>query len=108
MTNSFHKNPTVTKIRWQITVLLILSIFITGCSSSSSSSVIAKPLKVYILAGQSNMQGHAKTATFDYMALDPKTAPILKEMQAADGTPRMCDKVWISSVEGPKQGNLTV
>jgi len=54
------------------------------------------------------MQGHAKTATFDYMALDPVTAPILKEMQAADGTPRMCDKVWISSVEGPKQGNLTV
>ncbi|MCF7954529.1 MAG: sialate O-acetylesterase, partial [Phycisphaerae bacterium] len=69
--------------------------------------VEAKPLKVYILAGQSNMQGHAKTTTFDYMALDPVTAPILKEMRNADGSELVCDKVWISSVEGPKYGKLT-
>ena len=67
----------------------------------------SKPLKVYILVGQSNMQGHAKTTTFDYMALDPVTAPILKEMRNADGSPRVCDKVWISSIEGPKHGKLT-
>jgi hypothetical protein len=67
----------------------------------------AKALKVYILAGQSNMQGHAKTTTIDYMGLDPVTAPILKEMRNADGSPLVCDKVWISSVEGPKQGKLT-
>ena len=28
-----------------------------------------KPLKVFILAGQSNMEGHAQVRTFDYMAL---------------------------------------
>jgi len=101
-------NPTVTKIRRQITVLLFLSILITGCSSST---VTVKPLKVYILVGQSNMQGHAKTATFDYMALDPVTAPILKEMRNADGGPRVCDKVWISAIgvsEQEKHGKLTV
>jgi hypothetical protein len=32
------------------------------------------------------------------MANDPKTAPILKEMCSADGTPRICQRVWISSV----------
>ena len=40
-----------------------------------------KPLKVFILAGQSNMQGHAHVSTFDSMADDPKTAPLLKEMR---------------------------
>jgi hypothetical protein len=108
LTNLLRKSPTATKIRWQITVLLFLSILITGCSSST---VTVKPLKVYILAGQSNMQGHAKTATFDYMALDPVTAPILKEMRNADGSPRVCDKVWISAIgvsKQEKQGKLTV
>jgi hypothetical protein len=42
---------------------------------------VAKPLKVYILAGQSNMQGHVNVSTFESMADDPKTAPILKEMR---------------------------
>src|SRR5205085_5271136 len=58
----------------------------------------AKPLKVFVLAGQSNMQGHAKVSTFDSMADDPKTAPILREMRAPDGKPRVCEKVWISSI----------
>ena len=56
------------------------------------------PLRVYILAGQSNMQGHANVLTLDSMAADPKTAPILKEMLGAGGKPVVCDKVWISSV----------
>ena len=53
----------------------------------------AKPLRVYILAGQSNMQGHAHVRTFDAIGMDPKTAPMLKEMRGADGTPRVCEKV---------------
>ena len=57
-----------------------------------------KPLKVFILAGQSNMQGHASISTFDSLADDPKTAPILKEMVGPLGKPRVCDKVWISSI----------
>ncbi len=58
----------------------------------------AKPLKVFILAGQSNMQGHVNVSTFDSMADDPTTAPILKEMRAPDGKPFVCQKVWISSI----------
>ena len=58
----------------------------------------AKPLKVFILAGQSNMQGHADTSTFDYIGKDPLTAPLLVAMRDAEGKPRVCDKVWISSL----------
>lgn len=58
----------------------------------------SRPLKVYILAGQSNMQGHAAVSTFDAMADDPKTAPLLAEMRGADGAPRVCERTWISSV----------
>jgi hypothetical protein len=57
-----------------------------------------EPLKVFILVGQSNMQGHADVSTFDHVGMDPRTAPILKEMRYADGTPRVCDDVWISSI----------
>ena len=57
-----------------------------------------RPLQVFILAGQSNMQGHANVSTLDAMADDPKTAPILRELRNADGSPRVCDRVWISSV----------
>ena len=59
---------------------------------------LAKPLKVFILAGQSNMQGHVNVSTFDSMADDRKTASILKEMRTAGGKPKVCDKVWISSI----------
>lgn len=58
----------------------------------------AKPLQVYILAGQSNMQGHAKVSTFEHIGMDPATKPMLAEMQNADGTPKVCKRVWISSI----------
>ena len=60
----------------------------------------AKPLKVFILAGQSNMEGQAKIETFDYIGDDPATAFLLKEMRGPDGKPRVCEKVWISYLTG--------
>ena len=43
------------------------------------------PLKVFVLAGQSNMEGHAKVDTFDYIGDDPATVPLLREMRGPDG-----------------------
>ncbi len=63
-----------------------------------------EPLKVFILVGQSNMQGHAEISTFDHVGMDPVTAPLLKEMRSADGTPRVCDDVWISSIGNDASG----
>ena len=63
------------------------------------------PLKVYLLVGQSNMQGHAQVRTFDHIGMDPKTAPILKAIRNADGTPKVCENVWISSVDTAPPGS---
>lgn len=59
-----------------------------------------EPLKVFILVGQSNMEGHAKVETFDYIGDDPATAPLLKKMRNADGEPRVSDGAWISYYTG--------
>lgn len=82
---------------------VLTALAITGCIFHPT--VEAKPLKVYILAGQSNMEGHAKVETFDYIGDDPATAPLLKEMRGPDGKPRVSDKVWISYFTGMKDTN---
>jgi alpha-galactosidase len=51
------------------------------------------------------MEGHAEISTFDYIGKDPLTAPLLKEMRNPDGTPRVCDKVWMSYLTGPYDGS---
>jgi alpha-galactosidase len=57
-----------------------------------------RPLKVYVLARQSNMQGHARVSTLPSLADDPKTAPLLQEVLGPNGKPKVCERVWISSV----------
>jgi alpha-galactosidase len=64
-----------------------------------------KPLKVFILAGQSNMEGHAKIETFDYIGDDPATAPLLKMMRGADGKPAVAEGAWISYLTGRYDGS---
>lgn len=69
------------------------------------------PLKVYVLCGQSNMQGHAHIRTFEHVGMDPKTAPLLSDLQNNDGSPVVCKNVWISSIGSSpeeKAGRLTV
>ncbi len=72
-------------------LLLLFSCVVTGQ---------AKPLRVFILAGQSNMEGHAKVETFDYIGDDPATAPLLQQMRGADGKPVVCQNTWISYLTG--------
>jgi hypothetical protein len=56
----------------------------------------AAPLKVYILAGQSNMQGSAHQRTFVAMQDDPESAPLLADILDANGNPVVCDNAWIT------------
>ena len=74
-------------------------------SLTLAAQLHAKPLKVFILAGQSNMEGHAKIETFDYIGDDPATAPLLKQMRGADGKPTVCDGAWISYFTGSGDKN---
>jgi hypothetical protein len=77
-----------------IRLMAVIAFSLLSVSHASAKS----PLKVFILVGQSNMQGHADISTFDHVGMDPRTAPLLKEMRNADGTPRVCENVWISSI----------
>ena len=54
-------------------------LFLTALALTLGAVAQAKPLKVFILAGQSNMEGHAKIETFDYIGDDRSTAPLLKQ-----------------------------
>ena len=88
---------------------LITCLALLGFTFSSH----AKPLKVYLLVGQSNMQGHAAVRTLGHLGMDPKTVPLLKAIQHADGSAKVHDQIWISSTDtteesGVKEGKLTV
>lgn len=86
-------------------ILVLLAILFPTASLAAP-----KKLKVFILCGQSNMQGHAEVRTFEHLGMDPQTVPLLKEMQDEKGKPRIVDDVWISSIGSSKEvkfGTLT-
>jgi len=68
----------------------------------------AKPLKVYILAGQSNMQGSAHQRTFAAIGDDPKNAGLLQEIQDRNGDPVVCDNAWITYLTGKRDGDTVL
>lgn len=88
--------------QWITLAALILPSF---ASAQPVSHLGNGKLKIFILAGQSNMEGHARIETFDYIGDDPATAPLLKEMRGADGKPTVCDDVWISYYTGIGETN---
>ena len=77
-----------------IHTLLALGALVCGHASAADR----KPLQVFILAGQSNMQGHAKISTIEHIGMDPATKPMLDAMLDRDGRPKICERVWISSI----------
>lgn len=88
----------------------IFSFFCSIAVLALWSSLQAKPLQVYILAGQSNMQGHAHVRTIEHIAMDPATKPMWEEMHQSDGSIKVCERVWISSLgtsEKEQVGKLT-
>ena len=89
--------------------LFFFGVAISLLSLTSSALWGVEPLKVFILAGQSNMQGHADVRTLQHLAMNEETKPMLAAIQTPDGTPKVHDQVWISylSSDGVKQGKLT-
>ena len=81
----------------------ILRILLFTLASGLSYAAEKKPLQVYILAGQSNMQGHAKISTIEHAGMDPATKPMFELMMGSEGKPRVCDRVWISSIGWGKE-----
>ncbi|MBK1830159.1 hypothetical protein JIN77_05460 [Verrucomicrobiaceae bacterium R5-34] len=75
----------------------LLALLLLACITPAMAD---KPLKIYIMAGQSNMVGTGGIKTFPHIGDDPKTAPLLKKMLGPDGKPKVLDRVWISSLNG--------
>jgi len=89
------------------TRLLFAALAISALPLSSASGA---PLKVFVLCGQSNMQGHAHISTFPVMKMDPQTSTLLEKMTDENGEPVVCENVWISSIGSSaeeKTGQLT-
>lgn len=65
----------------------------------------AETVKVYILAGQSNMEGKAPNKLFDHQATDPKTKEFFSHLRDGDKW-EVRDDVFIRY--GNRHGNLTL
>src|SRR5262245_27289601 len=63
-----------------------------------------KPVKVFILAGQSNMEGKAKVSLLEYQAEQPDTRDLFRHLRK-DGQWIEREDVWIKFLD--RKGNLT-
>jgi len=77
----------------RIGIYAIAAVMVCGTLAQGANT----PLKVYVLAGQSNMQGHGQLRTMPYMAEDPKTKPLHDKIIAANGKPRLHKNVRIAA-----------
>ncbi len=90
------------------------SITIAACASAALVPATAAPLKVYILAGQSNMQGHATEWVLPGMAADPVTKGLHDQIVDAEGHFRVHEDVRVAALNGSldqpvtKSGPLTM
>jgi len=92
-----------------------LVLFVTGLLAPMASGA-SKPVKVFILAGQSNMEGQGFIAadpkrnggkgSLEYVVKDPATAAHFKTLVDANGKWRTRDDVWITYLD--RKGPLTV
>lgn len=107
--NPTTASPARVRLRWRVSRLwMVVLIGFAGAALLTPRLVAeeaSKRLKIFILAGQSNMEGHAKIETFDYLKDDPQTTELLKQMVDESGKPRVADDVWISYLTGSGQGD---
>src|SRR3982751_2777758 len=84
--------------------VMAVALFVTlGAFAEPGDS--KKPLKVFILAGQSNMEGKAKVSLLETQIKMPANQALFGHLQK-DGQWVERDDVWIKFLE--RRGNLTV
>jgi alpha-galactosidase len=64
------------------------------------------PVKVFILAGQSNMQGHASLRTLEYLIYNEATAANYQQWKNREGGWAERRDAWIWTTDGERSGNL--
>lgn len=85
-------------------ILLFLSVT-TFCLVTSAQAA-DEPVKVFLLAGQSNMEGKAKVSLMEYQAGQPGTRESLAHLRTEEGDWKVRDDVFIKYLE--RKGGLTV
>jgi hypothetical protein len=86
--------------------LFAVCLLMTACTVVLGSEAKKKPLKVFILAGQSNATGMVRTNTFEHIKMIPETAEQFKDLFNADGLPVELDDVYVSQWKGKNIGKL--
>lgn len=90
-----------------INAIKVLGLYAAICSVPySANAKDGKPLKVYILAGQSNMTGMVKTNTLEHIKMFPKTAKEFEDLFNKDGSPVALDVVYVSQWKEKACGKL--
>jgi len=64
------------------------------------------PVQVFILAGQSNMQGHASLRTLEYLIYNEETAGEYQHWKDRDGRWTRRNDVWVWTTDGNRHGSL--
>jgi hypothetical protein len=85
-------------------ILATVSIISLFCSLASAAA--DKPIQVFILAGQSNMEGKAKTSVMEYQAFKGDNRERYKKFTDGPGKWKVRDDVSIKFLE--RHGRLTV
>jgi alpha-galactosidase len=79
--------------------------FVACCGHDAAAREKAKgPVKVFILSGQSNMEGKAAVTTLDAVINHPETAQKYKHLKP-DGKWMVRDDVWITYLDRGDRGN---
>jgi len=86
--------------------LLTVSVLSAFCQGGPIGKVQRKPLKVYILAGQSNMTGMVSSATLEHIKMFPDTAKEFADLFDKDGKPVIHDAVYVSQWNEKDSGKL--
>jgi alpha-galactosidase len=87
-------------------MIRLLMGIVAGCLFLNTTSLAAdKTVKVFILAGQSNMEGKARNALLDYQATDGKTKDLFAHLRK-DGKWAVREDVFIKFLD--RKGPLTV
>ena len=84
---------------------LALFLIVFLCAERAGAQDEAPPVRVFILAGQSNMEGKAQNKLLEFQANDPATAALFAPYRAGDAWIER-DDVWINYLN--RQGPLTI
>ena len=83
----------------------VLALLLLRLTASLHADEGLKPVKVFILAGQSNMEGQAKVSLLEYQARQPATRDLFAHLRKDDKWIER-DDVWIKFLD--RRGKLTV